>query len=186
MTLEEKIKFIKKCEDENNLFISPNIIQGGAILVDSFETLKLYNNMSINTDKFIEELLQKFKYRSDSQVIDFSLVFCGDFEDLPNKRVDFIDFIKDNRDRIIIVYKFIKSVEKRDIFCGFNQFELVKNYDYIYLNFSQMLDGFEKNDIEFNIDYNDCNDSFTRFIICYNPKKEIDNGYQFKKVRKEG
>lgn len=27
MILEEKIKFIKKCEDENNLFISPNIIE---------------------------------------------------------------------------------------------------------------------------------------------------------------
>lgn len=142
--------------------------------------------MSINTEKFIEELLQKFKYRSDSQVIDFSLVFCGDFENLLNKRVEFIDFIKGNRDRIIVVYRFIKSVEKRDIFCGFNQFEIINKYDYAYLNFSQILDGFEKNGIEFNIDDNEFNDCFTRFIISYNPKKDLDDGYQFKKVRKEG
>ena len=45
MTLEEKAKFIEKSKEENYLFISPRIIQGGATLVGSYETLELYESM---------------------------------------------------------------------------------------------------------------------------------------------
>lgn len=55
MTLEEKAKFIEKSKEENYLFISPRIIQGGATLVGSYETLELYESMGENTKKFAEK-----------------------------------------------------------------------------------------------------------------------------------
>ena len=49
MTLEEKVKFIEESKEKNYLFISPKIIQGGAKLVSSYETLELYENIDENT-----------------------------------------------------------------------------------------------------------------------------------------
>ena len=55
MTLEKKAKFIKKSKEKNYLYISPKIIKGGATLVESYETLELYENMDKNTKKFAEK-----------------------------------------------------------------------------------------------------------------------------------
>lgn len=61
MTLEEKAKFIEKSKEENYLFISPRIIQGGATLVGSYETLELYESMGENTKKFAEKEIESEK-----------------------------------------------------------------------------------------------------------------------------
>jgi hypothetical protein len=200
MTLEEKAKFIEESKGKNYLFISPRIIQGGATLVGSYEALELYESMEKNTKKFAEKeivnLISNANY-NDKEVKDylnFNLIFCGDFDDLPNDIGSPIDLIMKNKERIIAVYRYVKSTEQREIFFAFVQSETIYNYGYLYLSLSKLLEEFEKNNVKYEIDttedrftpalYRD--DTATRFVISYSPKKEIESekGHQLKKVKK--
>lgn len=201
MTLEEKAKFIEESKEKNYLFISPKIIKGGATLVGSYEALELYENMDDNTIKFAEKeivnLISSANYSNEeaSNYLNFNLLFCGEFDDLPDDVGSPIDFIMKNKERIVAVYRYVKSTEQREFFVGFAQSETIYNYGYLYLSLAKLLEEFEKNDIKYEIDttvdrftpalYRD--DTATRFVISYSPKKEIESekGYQLKKVRKE-
>lgn len=200
MTIEEKIKFIEEHKEKNYLFVSPRIIQGGAKLIYDFETLELYENMKENTkifsEKIIVDLISSARY-NDKEIqhyLRFNLIYAGDFSDLPNTG-SFADFIMKNKDRIIAVYKYVKSTEQRNFFIGFAGKEIIHKYGYFYLDFSKLLEEFEKNNIKYEIDkirdrfspsiHND--DSSTNFAISYNPKKEVadENNHQLK-IEKKG
>lgn len=115
MTLEEKAKLIEESKEKNYLFISPRIIQGGATLVGSYETLELYESMDDNTTKFVEKevvnLISNANYNNEEvkDYLNFNLVFCGDFDDLPNDMGSPIDFIMNNKERIVAVYRYVKK-----------------------------------------------------------------------------
>ena len=189
MTLEEKAKFIEESKEKNYLFISPKIIRGGATLVGSYEALKLYENMDENTKKFAEKEIVNLISNAN-----YNLVFCGDFDDLPNNMGSPIDFIMKNKERIVAVYRYVKSTEERDFFIGFSQSETIYNYGYLYLSLAKLLEEFEKNNVKYEIDttqdrftpalYRD--EAATRFAISYSPKKEIESekGHQLKKIKR--
>ena len=201
MTLEEKAKFIEESKEKNYLFISPKIIKGGATLVGSYEALELYENMDDNTIKFAEKeivnLISSANYSNEeaSNYLNFNLVFCGDFDDLPDDMGSPIDFIMKNKERIVAVYKYVKNTVQREFFVGFAQSETIYNYGYLYLSLAKLLEQFEKNNVKCEIDttadkfapaiYRD--DTATNFVISYSPKKEIESekGQQLKKVRKD-
>lgn len=201
MTLEEKAKFIKESKEKNYLFISPRIIQGGATLVGSYEALELYESMDDNTAKFAEKeivnLISNANHNNEEakNYLNFNLVFCGDFDDLPNDMGSPTDFIMKNKERIVAVYRYVKNTEQREFFVGFAQSETIYNYGYLYLSLAKLLEEFEKNNVKYEIDttedrftpalYRD--DTATRFAISYSPKKEIESekGHQLKKVRKD-
>ena len=189
MTLEEKAKFIEESKEKNYLFISPKIIKGGATLVGSYEALELYEK--------IVNLMSNANYnnKEDKNHLKFNLVFCGDFADLPNDMGSPIDFIMKNKERIVAVYRYVKSTEEREFFIGFSQSETIYNYGYLYLSLAKLLEEFEKNNVKYEIDttedrftpalYRD--DTATRFAISYSPKKEIESekGHQLKKIKRE-
>lgn len=201
MTLEEKAKFIEESKEKNYLFISPKIIKGGATLVGSYEALELYENMDDNTIKFAEKeivnLISSANYndKEAKDYLNFNLIFCGDFDDLPNDMGSPIDFIMKNKERIVAVYRYVKSTEQREFFVGFAQSETIYNYGYLYLSLAKLLEEFEKNNVKYEIDttedrftpalYRD--DTATRFAISYSPKKEIESekGHQLKKIKRE-
>ena len=199
MTLEEKAKFIKESKEKNYLFISPRIIQGGATLVGSYEALELYESMDENTKKFAEKeivnLISSANYndKEAKEYLNFNLIFCGDFDDLPNDMGSTIDFIMKNKERIVAVYRYVKSTEQRAFFVGFAQSETIYNYGYLYLSLAKLLEEFENNNVRYEIDtnvdrftssvYRD--DTATKFVISYSSKKEIESekGHQLKKTK---
>ena len=201
MTLEEKAKFIEESKKKNYLFVSPRIIRGGAKLVDSYEALELYQNMAENTKKFAEKEIVNLISSANSsdketnKYLKFSLVFCGDFDDLPNNIGSPIDFIMNNKDKIIAVYRYVKSTEEREFFEGFAQSETIYNYGYLYLSLARLLEEFEENNVKCEVDtavdrfgpamYSD--DASTNFVISYSPKKlPLDEkGTQFKKTKND-
>lgn len=201
MTLEEKSKIIKESKNKNYLFISPRAIQGGATLTGSYETLELYENMDYNTSKFAEkEIINLIANAEDNnqeakRYLNFNLIFCGDFDDLPNDIGSPVDFIMNNKERIVAVYRYVKGTEQRDFFVGFAQTETIYKYGYLYLSLDKLLKIFKENNIKYEIDatvdryipsiYRD--DTSTKFVISYNPKKELesDKGYLLKKIKKE-
>ena len=199
MTLEEKAKFIEESKEKNYLFISPRIIKGGATLVGSYETLELYESMDENTKKFAEKeivnLISSSNYndKEEKDYLNFNLIFCGDFDDLPNDMGSPIDFIMKNKGKIVAVYRYVKNTEQREFFVGFAQSETFYNYGYLYLSLAKLLEQFEKNNVKCEIDttvdryaptmYRD--DTVTNFVISYSPKREIESekGQQLKKER---
>lgn len=201
MTLEEKAKYIEENREKNYLFVSPQIIKGGATVAGSYEELELYESMDGNTIRFAEKeivnLISRANYNGEDtkDYLNFNLIFCGDFDDLPNDLGSPIDFIMENKERIVAVYKYVESAEQREFFIGFSQSETIYNYGYLYLNLAKLLEEFAKNNIEYEIDttrdrytpaiYRD--DTATRFVISYSPKrkKESEKEYQLKKIKKE-
>lgn len=198
MTLEEKAKFIEENKNKNYLYISPRIIQGGAKLIGNYETLELYESMDENTKKFAEKeivnLISNANYndKESKNYLIFNLVFCGNFHDIPDDIGKPIDFIMKNKERIVAIYKYVKNNKQRNFFVDFNQSEIIYNYGHLYLNFEKLLEEFEKNNVKYEIDttkdmftpslYRD--DTATKFVISYSPKKEMDNEkeHQLKKV----
>jgi hypothetical protein len=201
MTLEEKIKFIEESKKKNNLLVSPRIIQGGATFVGSYEALELYESMDDNTAKFAEKeianLISNAKYNNEEskKYLNFNLVFCGDFNDLPKNIGSFIDFIMNNKERIVAVYRYVKSTQQREFFAGFVQSETIYDYGYLYLSLAKLLEEFEKNNVKYEIDttrdrfapVTHRDDASTIFAISYSPKKEFEseNEHKLKKTRKE-
>lgn len=193
MTLEEKAKFIKDFKEKNYLYISSSIIQGGARLVVNYETLELYENMDNNTLKFAEKeivnLISHANYNDEEMkdYINFNLIFCGNFDDLPNDIGNPIDFVMNNKEKIVAVYRYGKNTKQREFFGEFDSKEIIYDYGYLYLNFSKLLEEFDKANIKYEVDtridrythYYCKDDTSTTFIISYSQKKE--KKYQLKK-----
>ncbi len=148
MTLEEKSRIIKESKEKNYLYISPRMIQGGATLIGSYEALELYESMNNNTTKFAEREIVNLisNAKCDNQEVrnylDFNLIFCGDFADLPENMGSSIDFIMNNRDRIVAVYRYVTGTKTRHFFVGFDQTETINSYGYLYLNLEKLLEIF--------------------------------------------
>lgn len=200
MSINDKIKIIEENKDKNYTLVSPTIIKKGVKLIDSYKTLDLYEKMDTNTEKITEEkivnLISNAK-SNDVEVDDYlslSLIFCGDYDDFIKHNGSFIDFLKDYKEQIVALYKYVVGSEQRHFFVGIAQSETVYNYDYLYLNFSKLLESFDNNNISYEIDttedrlssmYRD--DKITRFRISYTPKKELESekGHQLRKVKKD-
>ena len=190
MTVEEKIQFIKEQKEKNYLQICPNIIQSGITLVNNFETLELYENMDINTIKFAEEQIVNLLSNSrDNEEIkkylDLSFIFCGDYKELEKCEKLSTDLLIDCSEKIVAVYKYVKSTESRSYFIGFEQHETINNYGYIYLNFKLLLDELKKNNIKYNIDvdtqmYNPYSYGEKKFNFIMSYSKEKDNNKEYK------
>lgn len=189
MTIEEKANFIKENKNKNYLFLSPRIIQDGATLVTNSETLELYENMDYNTSKFSEqEIVDLISSANDNDIelkkyLYLNLVYCGDFDDLPKDLSNPVDFILNNRDKIVAIYRYIKSSEEKERFAGFVQRYTINTYGFMYLNFAQLLEEFEKNNVSYTIDTSvDKNTPIayrygaaTRFVLSYEPKIDLDD-----------
>ena len=123
------------------------------------------------------------------------MIFCGDFDDLPNDIGSPIDFIMNNKERIVAVYRYVKGSEQRDFFVGFAQTETIYKYGYLYLSLEKLLKIFKENNIKYEIDTTvdryipsiSRDDTSTKFVISYNPQKELesDKEYLLKKIKKE-
>lgn len=188
MTLEEKEKFIEESKEKNYLLISPKFIEGGATLVGSYKDLELYENMEYNTIKFAEKeignLISSANYNNEevTSYLNFDLIFCGDFDDLPNDIDSLADFIMKNKERFVAVYRYVKSTKQRELFIGFAQSETVYNYGYLYLSLTKLLEEFEKNNVKYDI-IDTSEDRFTPalyrngtstgFVISYSPKNKL-------------
>ena len=185
MTLEEKTKFIAENKSKNYLFVSPRAIQGGAVLVCDYETLELYESMDENTEKFAEREIvnlvstAKCNKSAAQNYLNLTLIFCGNFHDLPDNIGRPTDFIMNNKEKFVAVYKYVKNTEQVEFFVGFAQSKTIYNYGYLYLNLAKLLDEFDKNNIKYEIDtaqdrnipsaYID--ERITKFLISYSPEK---------------
>lgn len=190
MALEEK--FISENEDNNYLLVSPRMVQGGITLVNNYETLKLYKNMDDNTIEFVGDEINNLismAISNDKEAKDyltFQLIFCGDFDELPEDMCSFEEFINRYKERIVAVYRYVQKVKHKELFVGFSQSETIYDYGYIYLNLAKLLEEFDKASVEYRIDTNDSRqnlykqDNSTRFIVSYNPKPEMNDEQQLK------
>ena len=189
MTLEEKIAFINSEKEKNYLYISPRRIHGGANLVHDYDSLALYENMDHNTKGFAERKITSLRtisrilFGDVSENLELYLIFCGDFDDLPDKKMSYTDFVREYKDKIVAVSKHLENVEKRNYFMNFPQSDYIHHYGYTYLNFAELLKIFNENNVGWMIDntidrsiYND--EDVTKFKITYNPINEMDNDIQ--------
>ena len=188
MTLEERKRMIKELSKKYNIYISPRMIQRGMGLVHDSDSLTLFEKMDENTRLFAEKTildLYSSSKRNDDEAqshLGVSLVFDGDFSEFLENIGPIEDFIINNKDRFIAIYKYVESTEERTDYIGFYHKETIYNYGSIYLNFAKLLDFFDENDITYRIDlsidrytpsaFRD--DTITNFVLKYNPKKELD------------
>lgn len=171
------------------LYISPNGIKGGANLSKNYTTNVLLENMDENTQKFanlvVSNLVSLFKNNPEHAIdyLDFNLVFNGNFDDISNN-ISFEDFIKSNSDRIIAIFKSVKSSDKKSFIVDFVQSETDYKYDYVLLKLSKLFEIFNNYGIEYKVDensrvqqhgiYND--DNSTRIIVSYAHAKKYHVG----------
>ncbi len=195
MTLQEKIKFIEQEKRKKYLYISPEITQSGARLIGSDESLELYEKMDENTLKFAEKEITNLIIKANrnngeaKDYLKFDLLFCGGFDDLPNDMDNNISIIMNNKEKIVAVYRYVKSTEQREFFLTFAQSQTIYNYGYLYLSLAKLLELFEKNNVNYKIDtteedFNSSMDISTNFVISYSPDKKMEDDYQVKKLIK--
>lgn len=193
MLTKEELEFIEENKKKNNLYISPKGIRGGAQVASDCDSYLLYKNMDVLTTEFANDVIRELIYSAEknnkemSQNLSLHVIFCGDFNELPDDIFPFEDFIAKYRDKLIIEYKYVSSVEECEFFVGFLQTERINHYSYMYLNLEKLLEEFEKQGITYSVDihrndrirsaYRD--DLETNLVIRYCPKKEIE-GYQYK------
>ena len=175
MTLEEKVNIIKENKNKKYLYISPRIINGGANLINNYDTLELYQNMDENTSKFAEKAMVDLMSQTDDDMVkdylNLNLVFCGDFNDLPEGSINFNNFMLNNIDKIVAIYNCLPDLNQKN-----NLAETKK----IYLSLAKLLEIFKENNIEWKIDesinksgpYIIHNNPTTKFSISYYSKKE--------------
>lgn len=199
MNLRDKIiKEINDYKDKKYILISPKMIKGGVQLINDYKSLNLYRNMDENTLIFAQNKIINLIVNNEcnnnelEEHLNFNLFFCGEFDEVYNDK-NFIDFIIENKDKIIVVYRYETNRETREFFLDFVRKNEFIKYDYIYLNFSKLLKMFEENNIKCELDISEDkhlsssykDDSITKFIISYNLNKklETDNGRQLIKTK---
>lgn len=191
MTIKEELKILEENKKKRYLFISPTIIQDCGPLVNNSETLELYINMDRNTENFAKfEIINLINSadqtgKETKNYYSFQLAFCGDYDDLPNDIGNLDEFIINNKERFIAIYKYEHSSMRLT----------VSSSDYVYLHLTKLLETFEMYNVKYEID-TACdeyvpsrfrNDRVTTFMISYCPENENknENGHQLKKVKKE-
>lgn len=171
------------------LYISPKGIKGGANLSQNYTTNVLLENMDENTQKFanlvVSNLVSLFENNPEHAIdyLDFNLVFNGNFDDISNN-ISFEDFIKSNSERIVAIFKSVKSSDTKSFIVDFVQTETDYKYDYVYLKLSKLFEIFNSYGIEYKVDensrvqqhgiYNE--DNSTRIIVSYAHAKKYHVG----------
>lgn len=171
------------------LFISPKGIKVGANLTENYTSKVLYENMEENTNKFVNQeiamLISEFNKKKElvSDYLDFNLVFCGSIEEIQTN-ISFEEFIKNNSERIVAIFKSIKSFDTKSYIVDFIQAETDYKYDYLFLKLSQLFKMFDSYGIEYKVDttprvqqhgfYSD--ETSTIILINYLPKKNYHIG----------
>ena len=171
------------------LYISPKGIKWGANLSLNYSSNLLLESMDENTQKFanlvITNLVSLFENNPEHAIdyLDFNLVFCGSVEEIQNN-ITFEEFIKNNSDKIIAIFKSVKSSDTKSFIVDFVQTETDYKYDYIYLKLSKLFEVFNSYGIEYKVDttprvqqqgiYND--EASTRIIVSYTPQKKYHIG----------
>ncbi len=188
MTLDERKRRIMELRNKFNIYISPRMIQRGTSLVHDSDSLTLFEKMDENTRQFAEKTIldlysaSRGNENEAQSLLKVSLVFDGDFSEFMDKIGPIEDFIINNKEKFIAVYKYVKSTEEITDYIGFFHTETIYNYGSIYLNFAKLLDFFDENDITYRIDLSidrytpsaSRDDTITNFVLKYNPKKELD------------
>lgn len=170
MTIDEKVKIINEFQAKNFLHISPRTIEGGARLVVNQDTLTLYENMEENTKQFVEREVVNLRTSSEREKHLFlSLVFCGDFDELPNDLGNPIDFIMNNSEKVVAIDEFVTGTKTEEFFVGFAQSRQINSYGYVYLNLKMLLEEFDKNGVDVRIDTT----SHTRYSRNYDRVTDI-------------
>ena len=119
MTLEERKRMIKELSKKYNIYISPRMIQRGMGLVHDSDSLTLFEKMDENTRLFAEKTILDLcssSKRNDDEAqshLSVSLVFDGDFSEFLENIGPIEDFIINNKDRFIAIYKYVESTEER-------------------------------------------------------------------------
>ena len=80
--------------------------------------------MNANTLQFAEKEIINLKINaSDNQEatseLNFNLIFCSDFDDLPDDLGNPNDFIMNNKDTIVAVYKYVAVTKASSFFVDF-------------------------------------------------------------------
>ena len=199
MTFEEKLKRVQKNDDDTCLMISPRMIARGVGPVDDEETFELYSHMDDNTKEFADQVITKLVsianyFERDSQIpIQFGLLSCGDSNSLTGYFQNPVDFIFDNKDKIIAIYAYPVLVNGNGYLDDYYYEEDIQGFAYIYLSFEQLLSIFDKNGVKYSIDLSidhdidvfNNDDLMTKFIFSYIPekKKEKDDGQKLKRIK---
>lgn len=192
--IEEKTNKKEEWKAGKYLYISPRLIRFGATLVDSHETLELYENMEQNTINFADQIITNIiaaAEKSKAEVrslLTFHLIFCGRKEDIAKNTGNSIDFIMQNCDRIVAVYKLEAGNKQEADMAKLDKQQKKNKSQYIYLNLKQFFQKLSENHIHYEIEKKDSRyvptiyrlDASTKLLIQYSPVKDYENdkGYQ--------
>lgn len=200
MNLDEKMKLKQEIKENKYSLISPFRISYFEFDLD-YKSLNLYANMTNNTNCFSEsEIFNLVSSARDSgqeqkKILEFTLIFKGGLEEIPDDIGDPTEFILNNLDKFIAIYTYQKSFEKHQYFVGFPREETTDIYDYIYLDMGLLFQKFKENNFEYKIttEYDNflrpsqIDRECTKFIISYNPnKKENNEDVIVRSLKKEG
>jgi hypothetical protein len=191
---------ISEAQEKKYLVVSPKMMRGGATLIHSNESLALYEAMDENTTKFAEDQIVNIIAAANSEgeevtkALRFTIIFEGGFEDLPDGNgMNFVDFIKENADKMVAVYRYVKGERTEHYFVGIEQTETFYDYGYIYLRLGKLLKMFDENNVSYTLDiYGEryvpslyADDSSTAVNISYDPNiKKTENNDVKKRTRK--
>ena len=193
LTREEMINKINEYKEKNFLIISPRMIQGGANLVTDYHTLQLYENKEIVTRNFVNELIVNLMCNNEGKKeISFHVIFCGDFDDLPDC-LSFSNLLEAKQEKVVLIYSILDYVETRKYFIGFPQQTTINHYRQIYLDYSLLVSLLKENNIDIEVLKNEhqlaripaCyrDDTLTTFVLS-NQKEKID-GQQVPTLKKK-
>ena len=199
MTFEEKLKRIKKTDEETYLLISPNLIEPAGSLVDSDETLELYSHIDDNTKEFASEIMAKlvsnanFYEREDKITVDLGLIFCENFNNIFDYLSSPGDFIINNKEKIIAIYAYPILDRESDYLEDYYLEEEIQGFGYIYISLEILLGILDKNNFKYMIDVDAKRDLdtigndklMTSFVISYTPEKKIEKDNSLKLAKKK-
>ena len=198
MTFEEKLKRIKRSDEETYLLISPRVIEPAGSLVDSDETLELYSHIEDNTKEFASEIMTKlvrnanFYEREDKITVDLGLIFCENFNNIFDYLSSPGDFIINNKEKIIAIYAYPILDRESDYLEDYYLEEEIQGFGYIYISLEELLSILDKNNFKYMIDVDAKRDLdmigndklMTSFVISYTPEKKIEKDNNLKLTRK--
>lgn len=181
---------LENMEGKSSFIISPRLIQKVSIF-DEQNSLELLEKMEENTTKFAKKLISKlistttFGDEEVKKYLDFHLILCDDYENLPKGIDDPIKYIMDNKEKVIAIFEYIKSSEQIKFFTDYMlaNTKQINNYAKVYLDFEKLLKILEIGDITFNV-YNPedryglldrKDEAVTNFVVSYNPKKDLEH-----------
>ena len=115
-------------------YISPISIRTGVEIEKG-----LLKDMKENTEKFICNEV------SPNNSFVLKLIFRGSLSELPENLSEFPEFVMNNKEKIIALYKYVTGSNRRWKFYGYPYEETDVEYNYIYVDFATIINVFELN-----------------------------------------